>query len=299
VEQKLNSSPQYLGAAPVYQKAMKLAALHQLFNSLTPEMQAVLTERGIKPQAEEAPATEAPASVDEMLAQYGIGDYAPKMAASGGLISSETQKIIDSLSPKFAAAPTFFASAPVIKNESRLGTLTHIGQGQLKSARPLGSGMAQGGLPQKYTEAAPKGHKPEFVTGLTGYYAQGGGTGQSDDIPAMLHDGDFVVDADAVAALGDGSSKAGAEALSKLQSQVKHKDTGSTQGTPVAAQIADGEYVFPAAFVTALGGGDNKHGAKLLDQMRKELREHKRSASINKIPPKAKSPLDYLKMAKG
>jgi hypothetical protein len=230
-----------------------------------------------------------------MLAQYGIGDYAPKMAASGGLISSETQKIIDSLNPKFSAAPTFFAAAPVTKNESRLGALTHIGQGQLKSARQLGSGMAQGGLPQKYSEAAPKGHKPEFVTGLTGYYAQGGGTGQSDDIPAMLHDGDFVIDADAVSALGDGSSKAGAEALSKLQSQVKHKDSGPSKGNPVAAQIADGEYVFPAAFVTALGGGDNKHGAKLLDQMRKELREHKRSASVNKIPPKALSPLDYLK----
>ena len=46
-------------------------------------------------------------------------------------------------------------------------------------------------------------------------------------------------------------------------------------------------------------GGDNKQGAKRLDAMREELRAHKRSAPTSKIPPKAKSPLDYLRMAKG
>ena len=160
-------------------------------------------------------------------------------------------------------------------------------------------GGAIGGLPTKYAQAAPKGHKPEFITGVTGYYAQGGGTGQSDDIPAMLHDGDYVIDAEAVSALGDGSSKAGAEALAKFQADFPHHDDGPSKGKPVAAKIADGEYVFPAAFVTALGGGDNKKGAKLLDAMRVELRMHKRSAPTSKIPPKAESPLDYLKMAKG
>ena len=77
--------------------------------------------------------------------------------------------------------------------------------------------MAKGGLPAKYEEAAPDGHNPEFITGLTGYYACGGGTGQSDDIPAMLHDGDYVMDAEAVSAFGDGSSKAGNEVLMKLR----------------------------------------------------------------------------------
>ena len=113
----------------------------------------------------------------------------------------------------------------------------------------------------------------------------------------MLHDGDYVMDADAVAAFGDGSSKAGNDALMKFMHQVPHHDTKS--GEPVPAKIADGEVVLPESFVTALGGGDNKHGAKMLDAMREELREHKRSAPTSKIPPKAKSPLDYLKMAKG
>ena len=157
--------------------------------------------------------------------------------------------------------------------------------------------MARGGLPDHYREAAPKGHNPEFITGLTGYYADGKGTGQSDDIPAMLHDGDYVMDADTVAALGDGSSKAGRVALDKFRSEIPHHL--AVGGRAVPAQIADGEYVLPESFVTSLGGGDNKKGAKMLDEMREALREHKRSAPTSKIPPKAKSPLDYLKMAKG
>jgi len=153
--------------------------------------------------------------------------------------------------------------------------------------------LAKGGLPRKYAESAPKGHKPEFITGLTGYYACGGGTGQSDDIPAMLHDGDYVMDAETVSALGDGSSKAGREVLEGFRTQIPHKET--SEGKPVAAKIADGEYVFPAGFVTALGKGDNKKGAEILDGLREKLRMHKRSASNDKIPPKAKSPLDYIK----
>ena len=138
-------------------------------------------------------------------------------------------------------------------------------------------------------------HKPEFITGHTGYYAQGGGTGQSDDIPALLKDGDYVMDADIVAALGDGSNKAGAEALHHFMSQFPHKHyENHSQGGHINAMIADGEFVFPSSLVTALGGGSNKEGAKKLDEMREKIREHKRSASTNKIPPKAKSPLSYM-----
>ena len=158
-------------------------------------------------------------------------------------------------------------------------------------------GLAQGGLPSKYANAGPKGHNPEFVTGMTGYYACGGGTGQSDDIPAVLHDGDYVMDAEAVSALGDGSSKAGREVLDGFRKQVPHH--AFTGGQVVPANIADGEYVFPAGFVTAIGGGSNKKGAEILNGLREQLRMHKRSAPTSKIPPKAKSPLDYIKKAKG
>jgi hypothetical protein len=157
-------------------------------------------------------------------------------------------------------------------------------------------GYAKGGLPEKYHAAAPKGHNPEFITGVTGYYACGGGTGQSDDIPAMLHDGDYVMDAETVSALGDGSSKAGKHVLDGFRTQIPHKAEGGSN--PVPAKIADGEYVFPAAFVTSLGGGDNKRGAEILDGLRTKLRAHKRGAPLDKIPPKARDPIDYIKKAK-
>lgn len=293
----LDTSPQFLAGKYVPTKELsKLASLHQLFNSLHPDMQEVMSERNSAP----------PPLAMEDIAQNQSSKLTPEeqikanqtvFSASGGLISSETQKIIDSLSPKFASpASTFLAGAPVTQHQSPLGTLKNLAQGPLKGPK-LGSGLSHGGLPHKYAEAAPRGHNPEFITGLTGYYAQGGGTGQSDDIPAMLHDGDFVMDADTVASLGDGSSKAGAEVLEQMRNKVPYRDHQG--GHPVPAQIADGEYVFPAAFVTAIGGGSNKVGAERLNEMREKIRAHKRSAPTSKIPPKAKSPLDYLKMAKG
>jgi hypothetical protein len=112
----------------------------------------------------------------------------------------------------------------------------------------------------------------------------------------MLHDGDYVMDAETVSALGDGSSKAGKHVLDGFRTQVPHK--AGDGGNPVPAKIADGEYVFPASFVTALGGGDNKRGAEILDGLRTKLRAHKRAAPLNKIPPKAKDPIDYIKKAK-
>ena len=163
--------------------------------------------------------------------------------------------------------------------------------------------LANIGQPDEFAQYAakggsmksPKGHRPEFITGKTGHYAQGRGTGQSDDIPATLHDGDYVVDADTVAALGDGSSKAGAGALEQFRRGLPEHRSGG--GQPIPAQIADGEYVLPAGFVTTLGHGSNKVGAKLLDAMREKIRAHKRSAPDTKIPPKAKSPLQYMNEA--
>lgn len=300
LEASITTTPQFLKGA-AREKAMKLAALRQLFDSLTPEMQEILMERGITAPAEQNPDEKSEKESPEMAESYSTksndASVTTKFAAGGGTIS-ELQGMKDTFNPNLKTIPSMLAAAPIDPKEPplKLAGLRHLRQAIAKAPRSI-DGMAQGGLPSKYAKAAPEGHNPEFITGLTGYYAEGKGTGQSDDIPAMLHDGDYVIDADAVAALGDGSSKAGALALSQFQSKVPHKM--SAGGTAVPAKIADGEYVFPEAFVSALGGGDNKQGAKLLDDMREELRAHKRSAPTSKIPPKAKSPLDYLRMAKG
>ena len=265
----LDTTPQMLKNTPVTnQNPIQLTELQQMYQGLSPEMQSVFASRGIN---------------------------APMGYAKGGSSTCNFWGDLSEYMPKFEkSAPTMLQNTGGRRQPLALNPLKHI----MPTISPQGNigGLAQGGLPTKYKEAAPEGHNPEFVTGLTGYYAGGRGTGQSDDIPAMLHDGDYVIDAEAVSALGDGSSKAGKDALTGFLREVPHRD--GAQGKPVPAKIADGEFVLPESFVTALGNGDNKRGAKMLDMMRENLRAHKRSAPTSKIPPKALSPLDYLKKAK-
>ena len=51
----------------------------------------------------------------------------------------------------------------------------------------------------------------------------GQGDGQSDDIPAMLADGEFVVPADVVSALGNGSTKAGSDKLYEMMHEIRKR----------------------------------------------------------------------------
>lgn len=62
-------------------------------------------------------------------------------------------------------------------------------------------------------------------------YVQGGGTGRSDSIDAKLSDGEYVIDAETVALLGDGSSKAGAQRLDQFRANIrKQKGKALSQG---------------------------------------------------------------------
>jgi hypothetical protein len=113
---------------------------------------------------------------------------------------------------------------------------------------PLGSQgmppqMRSGGLPHVSNVPVVQG-RMDFRNGSA---VHGEGDGQSDDIPAMLADGEYVIDAETVAQIGNGSTKAGAQAL---------------------------------------------------DRFREGIRAHKRSAPLNKIPPKTKALTSYLKGAK-
>jgi hypothetical protein len=65
----------------------------------------------------------------------------------------------------------------------------------------------------------------------TEFAVNGPGTGRSDDIPAVLSDGEYVIDAETVALLGDGSNKAGAKKLDDLRVKVrKHKGQKLAKG---------------------------------------------------------------------
>jgi hypothetical protein len=69
---------------------------------------------------------------------------------------------------------------------------------------------------QYYAEPVQAAHG-----GALSHYVQGGGTGRSDSIPAQLSDGEYVIDAETVALLGDGSSKAGAAKLDQFRANIR------------------------------------------------------------------------------
>jgi hypothetical protein len=116
-------------------------------------------------------------------------------------------------------------------------------QGMMPQQQGMPSPMRKGGLPHFSNVPLVEG-RMDFRNGSA---VHGAGDGQSDDIPAMLADGEYVIDAETVAQIGNGSTKAGAQAL---------------------------------------------------DKFREGIRAHKRSAPVNKIPPKTKALTSYLKGAR-
>ena len=78
--------------------------------------------------------------------------------------------------------------------------------------------------------------KEDMARGGLVHYMRGGnvtglGDGRQDLIPAMLSDGEYVIDAETVALLGNGSSKAGADALDRFRVNLrKHKGKQLARG---------------------------------------------------------------------
>jgi len=71
---------------------------------------------------------------------------------------------------------------------------------------------------------------------------------------------------------------------------------GDGQSDDIKAMLADGEFVFPADVVSALGNGSTKAGSDKLYEMMHAIRDRARSTGTKDLPPPAlKSPLDYLK----
>jgi hypothetical protein len=93
---------------------------------------------------------------------------------------------------------------------------------QGNTAMPSGSGLFAGDSGVKFAK---------------GGYLDGPGDGMSDSIPASIEgkqparlaDGEFVVPADVVSHLGNGSTKAGAQRLYSMMDKVRHARTGTTK----------------------------------------------------------------------
>ena len=108
---------------------------------------------------------------------------------------------------------TLYAMGGSVDDESGMDEARGIMQGNLQKGL-FGIGYAKGG-------------EPRFLSG--------GGDGMSDDIPATINgnqparlaDGEFVIPADVVSHIGNGSSKAGAKQLYSMMDKVRKARTGN------------------------------------------------------------------------
>jgi hypothetical protein len=83
------------------------------------------------------------------------------------------------------------------------------------------AGMPGNNIQTKAEGGPVEGHNPTFFSegglgSMENQYVNGDGDGTSDSIAAMLADGEFVIPADVVADLGNGSNEAGASILNQL-----------------------------------------------------------------------------------
>jgi hypothetical protein len=115
--------------------------------------------------------------------------------------------------------------------------LPGLGGGSAGSARPPSDLAAQGlsspidyyrygyGPQQSFFNYVPQGapNTSKAYTGYSegGYAVEGPGDGRDDQIPALLSDGEYVIDAETVALLGNGSNKAGADMLDAFRVNVR------------------------------------------------------------------------------
>lgn len=150
-------------------------------------------------------------------------------------------------------------------NYGQTPDLTELARLQQEQEAPLGEGLslpttyAQGGMVAPLLMArGGTGHGKNAHGALSivehsgkhridyrqGDAVTGAGDGQSDDIPAMLADGEFVIPADVVAALGNGSTKAGSDKLYEMMHSIRaHHRAAKPKDLPPPARKSPLDYL--------------------------------------------------------
>jgi hypothetical protein len=97
--------------------------------------------------------------------------------------------------------------------------------------------FARGGQPHHVQHPEAEPGEPIYRTGGHSNYVDGKGDGQSDDIPAMLAKGEYVLDSELVSHLGNGSNEAGAKVLDKFREAIRrHKRSSGVDKIPPKAK---------------------------------------------------------------
>jgi hypothetical protein len=175
--------------------------------------------------------------------QQGLGSLAPN------------QPMVPSYAPSVAMGPTYFAGMNASQgyaeggetslNLDRLPSL-NVNTGESNYMTPDGGGMYAGRLMKDAYRQNPDNPLFRLLSRMPdnmvfnrqmakGGYLDGQGDGMSDSIPATIEgkqparlaDGEFVVPADVVSHIGNGSSKAGSQRLYSMLDKVRKARTGT------------------------------------------------------------------------
>ena len=170
-------------------------------------------------------------------------------------------------------------NAPVV-DMSTMSPAAAAQAGYINSSPDVGMGGPSGD--SIGADAAAAGAAAEASMGIDdgsdGVYAQGGLMGLA---KGGMAKGGFVVPADVVSALGNGSTDAGLRALKSKFGAVKHikgKGDGLSDSIDTSidgrqpARVADGEAYIDPRTVASIGKGDSKKGAKKLYAMMDKIR---------------------------
>lgn len=166
-------------------------------------------------------------------------------------------------------------------------------------------GYAPGGSVNVGEKAAPFYIRNAARQGVPGGVIKSAVPGRTDKVPLGVKGNSYVVPADAVSALGQGNTIAGAGALDKLfkvgpggagmgrspmaKMPGKFAAGGDVMGAPddgappVDIMAAGGEYVVPPNVVAELGGGDPARGHDVLDAMVTQIRK-KAIKTLKRLP---------------
>jgi hypothetical protein len=207
------------------------------------------------------PSTPTPRVYQPRYAQGGIAAVANQGYPMGR--QDPTQYAVPSQMPMSSAV----VNADYEPVEMAVGGMANIGAFKKRKFNPLANFKARDAVqpnvyrPNSTSTSEPKAshiYKPKYAAGgiadyNLGGYAKGGnprllkgpGDGMSDDIPATiankqparLADGEFVVPADVVSHLGNGSTDAGAKHLYKMMDNVRKARTGKkAQGKQIKSE---------------------------------------------------------------
>jgi hypothetical protein len=203
----------------------------------------------------EGPKDEKAKSIQDFMMTDLINSFMQGKNISNSQVKNDKKYKLVSERPVYAGAPTAQQQTPVGQDETVRRAIEMYGRrgGIPAAVNPYADGrefvprggeeqfLAEGGsIGEDYNFGFAGGGMPEYQAG--GTLLNGPGDGMSDSIPAVIRgkgvqraalaDGEFVVPADVVSHLGNGSTNAGAKKLYGMMDKIRQARTGKTGQAP-------------------------------------------------------------------